>query len=354
MTRTPFLFLAICSFIAPDLTAAGDKPLPVRVVVVAMFEIGADTGDRPAEFQYWVERLPLPEALPFPQGNRDLRYNPETGVLGIVTGIGTARSASSIMGLGMDRRFDLSRAYWLVAGIAGGDPEDISLASAGWAEWLVDGDISHQIDAREMPADWPTGYIPLRRSEPYAQPRPEDNEGAVFRLDPELVSWAYELTKDVPLMDNPDSAALRARYTGFPTAQRPPFVTRGDQLAAMTFWHGARLNTWANDWTDYWTGGAGEFKTSAMEDTGTYWALDRLTRAGRADVSRLLVLRTVSNFTMQYPGITAAESLSGEKKGGYSAFLPALENAYRVGRPVIDALLAGWETYAETPPGRRP
>ena len=97
--------------------------IPVKVVVVTMFEVGEDTGDRPGEFQFWVERLPLPDKIPFPQGYRDLRHNPQKGVLGIVTGIGTARAAASIMALGMDPRFDLSKAYWLVAGIAGVNPQ---------------------------------------------------------------------------------------------------------------------------------------------------------------------------------------------------------------------------------------
>lgn len=79
------------------------KPIPIKFVVVAMF--GGDTGDRPGEFQTWVEQLPLLEKLPFPQGYRDLRYNPEKGVLAIVTGVGTARAAPSIMALGMDPRF---------------------------------------------------------------------------------------------------------------------------------------------------------------------------------------------------------------------------------------------------------
>ena len=35
---------------------AAEAPVKVKVVVVAMFEAGADTGDRPGEFQYWVER----------------------------------------------------------------------------------------------------------------------------------------------------------------------------------------------------------------------------------------------------------------------------------------------------------
>src|SRR5919106_5378288 len=179
----------------------GSAPLPIKVVIVTMFELGEDQGDRPGEFQTWVERLPLPESLPFPQGYRHLRINREKGVLGIVTGIGTARSAASIMALGMDPRFDLRRAYWLVAGIAGADPNDMSIGSAAWAEWVIDGGLAHQIDAREPPWDWPTGYVPLNRAEPYAEPVPEDDGGVVYRLDPGLVDWAYRLTRNVVLED---------------------------------------------------------------------------------------------------------------------------------------------------------
>ena len=50
---------------------------PVRVVVVTMFEVGADRGDRPGELQRWVENYPLPEGLAFPVGHRDLRYAPD-------------------------------------------------------------------------------------------------------------------------------------------------------------------------------------------------------------------------------------------------------------------------------------
>jgi purine nucleoside permease len=39
-----------------------------KVVVVTMFEAGADTGDQPGEFQFWVEREKLNRVWPFPQG----------------------------------------------------------------------------------------------------------------------------------------------------------------------------------------------------------------------------------------------------------------------------------------------
>ena len=74
------------------------------------------------------------------------------------------------MGLGMDPRFDLSKAYWIVAAIAGVDPKKTSVASTAWAKFVVDGDLSYQIDAREIPRSWSTGYVPLGRSSPYQPP----------------------------------------------------------------------------------------------------------------------------------------------------------------------------------------
>src|SRR5580658_7594424 len=113
---------------------ASDAPVKVRVVVVAMFEVGEDTGDVPGEFQFWVEREKLTRTWDFPQGERRLRSSEDGSILGVVTGVGTIHSAATIMALGLDPRFDLTEAYWVVAGIAGGDPNTVSLGSAAWAE----------------------------------------------------------------------------------------------------------------------------------------------------------------------------------------------------------------------------
>src|SRR5579863_5949792 len=201
---------------------AGDRRMPVKVVVVTMFERGADTGDDPGEFQFWVEREKLNRVLPLAAGYHDLRTN-GSGVLGMVTGIGTAKAAASVMALGLDPRFDLRRAYWLVAGIAGIDPADGSLGSAAWAEWVVDGDLAHEIDAREIPSDWKTGYVPLQKATPYEQPVNSQLEGEVYALNQDLVSWAFALTKDIPLADSQEMRTARAKYVGFPKALKPPF-----------------------------------------------------------------------------------------------------------------------------------
>jgi len=346
------LLLLVSSLWGTAAMVAQDVIRP-KVVVVTMFEAGEDTGDHPGEFQLWVEREKLTRVWPFPQGYRDLRTNADGSILGVVTGVGTARSSATIMAVGLDPRFDLSQSYWVVAGIAGIDPHDGPLGAAVWAEWVVDGDLSHEIDPREMPKGWSTGYIPLRKKKPYELPV-DRSEGEAYRLDPALVEWAYQLTKDTPLGDTPAMQKRRALYHGFAQAQRPPLVMKGDTLSSMTYWHGTYLNQWANDWVKYFSDGTGNYVTTAMEDTGTLQSLTWLARAKRADVKRVLVLRTASNFDMQWPGGDAAESLSGEKLGpGYSAYMPSLEAAHKVGSRVVRELVANWERYEKGVPAAR-
>lgn len=342
------VFLSSCSVVP---LRADDALIRPKVVIVAMFEVGADTGDVPGELQYWVEREHLDRVIPLPAAYHDARSNADGSIVAILTGVGNIHAAASIMALGCDPRFDLRKSYWLVAGIAGIDPADGSIGSAVWADEVVDGDLAHEIDAREIPADWPTGYVPLGKSVPYELPRSDrDVPGQNYRLNSGLVQWAFALTKEVALVDNAQMKKRRAAYTDFPNAQRPPFVSIGANLASSTYWHGKLLNAWANAWVKYQTDGRANYVTTAMEDSGTLCALGNLTRAGRADNQRALVLRTASNYDMQWPGATAAESLGGEKLGVYSAYLPSLEAAYRVGSKVAHALVDGWSEYADHPP----
>jgi purine nucleoside permease len=329
-------------------STAASAPIHVKVVVVTMFERGEDTGDVPGEFQPWVGREHLDQILPLPSGYHHVRLN-QDGVLGLLTGVGTAKAAASVMALGMDTRFDLSKAYWIVAGIGGGDPADVSLGSAVWADHVVDGDLAYEIDARQIPESWPTGYVPLRRRTPYERP-PRVDYGEVYTLNESLVDWAVRLTQDVPLADSDSLRKSRARFAGFPNAMKPPFVTRGDTLSASTFWHGSKFDEWANAWTRYYTGGKGNFMTAGMEDTGTMQALTFLSQAGRVDLQRVLVLRTVSNYDREPPGTSAAESLQEMASGNYSAYLESLEAAQMVGDKVVRDLVEHWRERETTIP----
>jgi purine nucleoside permease len=339
--------------------AADPRPIPVRVVVVTTFELGHDTGDKPGEFQAWAERLPLPQTIAFPQGYRALRYDPDKQVLGIVTGEGSLHGAASIMALGMDPRFDLSRAYWMVAGIAGVDPNAASVGSAAWAEWLIDRDLNFEIDAREIPADWPTGHVPLGRTKPYELPAPalERSSGTNgYHLNAGLVKWAYDLTKSVKLDDTPALQKIRAGYPDYPNAQKPPFVLKGDEVVASDWWIGKIMTTQAEQWTRYWTNGKGHLATTAMEDCGVLQSLTFLAQAKKVRLDRVLVLRTGANYTLPPMGETAAQLLAQEANEDdvLSAYVPSLEAAYRVGSPVVNELVTHWEKYRDQTPTTAP
>ena len=350
--------LVSLTLIAPLHAQTSTAPIKIKVVVVTMFERGEDTGDVPGEYQLWVEREHLDQIIDVPGAYHHVRVNSD-GVLGMLTGVGTAKAAASVMAVGLDPRFDFSKAYWIVAGIGGGDPADVSAGSAVWADHVIDGDIAFEIDARQIPESWPTGYLPLRKGTPY-EPPADAVYGEAYTLNPDLVAWAFSLTKDVAL---PDSDALhksRARFAGFPNAKfpganfpnaiKPPFVTRGDTLSASTFWHGSKMNEWANAWTRYYTNGQGNYMVAAMEDSGTMQALTFLSHAGRVDLQRVLVLRTVSNYDREPPGMAVADSLKEMVSGNYSAYMPSLEAAQIVGDKVVRDIVEHWASRESTIP----
>ena len=344
----------IAALIGAPHAEAADKPIEVRVVVVTTFEVGKETGDIPGEFQHWVERYPLSETLPFPMGNRPLRYNPKDHVLGIVTSMGKVHATASIMALAMDPRFDFSKAYWILAGIAGIDPAKGSIGSAVWAHYAVDGDLGFEIDAREIPKDWDTGNVPDGKATPFQKPAPKrdgDDGIEAYSLNSGLADWAYGLTAGMTLPDNDRLKATRAKYVDYPAALKPPSVMEGDTLTADRFWVGGLMTKWAEKWVPYWTGDKGVFVTSAEEDVGYLQALTYLAKIHKVDFSRALDLRTASDFTIPPPDKTVADFLAGEASGsGYGAYMESVEAAYLVGGKVVSEIATHWDKYADHVP----
>ena len=351
MRRCLLALSLCCFFFSPLVSLAQAAPIPVKVVVVAMWQNGDGTGNAPGEFHFWIQREHLYRVYPLPAGDAPVRMN-SRGVLGVLTGVGTAKAAASIMALGLDPRFDLTHAYWIIDGVAGGDPADTSLGSAVWVRHVINGDLAYEIDARQIPRNWSTGFVPLDRSFPYQKPA-VNNYSQVFSLNPGLTEWAFQLTRGVHLAD---SSVMRTHRDHFrqPAARRPPFVTIGDELSSSTYWHGSNMNRWANRWVRYYTHGKGNFVVTAMEDSGTLQALAFLGHAGRVDPSRVLVLRTISNYDEQPPGLTAAQSLVAQHSGRFGAMLPSLKTDYAVGHVVVDALVKHWAEYRDHPPGKSP
>ncbi len=319
-------------------------PWPVKVVLVTTFEPGEDTGDTPGEFQFWVEREHLDEKLAFPGGVRPLRINAAHDVLGIVTGMTLANAGPSMMALGLDPRFDLSHAYFLVAGIAGVDPKDASIGSAAWASFVVN-DVSRQIDSREAPSEWPYGLFAIGAKTPNVLPaKPMTNNR--YELNSALAHWAFEQTRNTKIPDNEAMQKERVGWAAYPNASRPPFVFEGDSFASDTYWHGKVMTQYANDWVKLWTGGRGHFAMTNMEDSAIAEAMLRLDRMHRVEYRRLMVLRVASNYSMPKPGRTALESVSSP----YIAST-AFEATWLVGSRVLHELVGNWTRYRDDVPG---
>ncbi len=264
-------------------------------------------------------------------------------MLACCTGVGAARAAASVMALGLDQRFDLTQAYWLVTGVAGCDPGMGSLASVVMPQFVVDGDLCHEVDGREIPSNWVDGFVPIGKSVPYEEPlaqRFNGDDGICFQLDAGLVGLAFRLAQGVELKDTEAIGRRRRLFAPEKTAWRKPEVLRGDELSSTTFWHGRLMSDRARRWIAYQTSGWGRYAITAMEDTGILTALKGLGAAELVDFTRVVIARGVSNYDQPRRGLTAAESLAETRVATDSAYLPALENAWRVGSRLIAEFVA--------------
>ena len=317
-------FLAIASALAAPAAAAAAGPIAVKVIIVTTFDQDYDnpkgTGEANGEASRWIERLHMTQVLPLPGAFRPIHMNTD-GVVEIMTGMATARAAASTTALGLDPRFDLTKAYWILAGTAGVDPAAASQGSAAWAEWVVDGDLAGSIDPREIPPDWPDGRIPWDGTTPFD--RPGANIGQFYHLNAGLVHWAYGLTKDTPIPDSPGMARFRALFTDYPAARRPPFVLMGDNLCSATYWQGTLATQWARRWVKLYTGGKGGLHHDVLRGQRVH-AGDDIPRKGgegrpgaRSDPSRRkrLLRSAAGRHFGGEPQVRLRQGLHGGKRG---------------------------------------
>lgn len=328
------LFLAAALLALP---AWAESPRALKVVVISMFGPEAEPWIQPFELNEQIRVPGLSGDYPTIRCNRD-------DVCLLTTGMGHANAAASTLALSLDPRFDLTKTYFLIAGIAGIDPAQGTIASAAWARWLIDFGIAHEIDAREMPRGWKSGYIGVMTKGPGEKPK-FDYRTEAFELDPALVERALALSRNAQLEDSPRARAYRALYRKAP-ATLPPQVIQCDTLGGDTWWHGNRLGEHARAWAKLMSDGRARYCTTQQEDNATYNALARAAAAGRVDLKRLAVLRTASNFDRPHPGQSALASLRSDSGG----FVPATHNLYRVGSLLVRDIVAHWKLWRDGVP----
>jgi purine nucleoside permease len=328
---------------------------PVKVMIINMF------GGKPSsEASAFTGNLGLTQSIPVRGLSPDypnILCNSDD-VCQMIAGEGHANVATSTMALILSDKFDLSHTYFLIAGIAGIDPNQGTTGSAAWARYLIDYGISWEIDAREIPgtvADpttpaWPYGYLAIFPTDTTVQPWnslpsiPTPYHSEMYQLNEALLQKILSLTSTVNLTvnDNPTAQAYRGHYAEA-KAKAPPSVIQCDTMAGDTWYHGINLGERAAAWTTLWTGGKGTYCTTQQEDNATYMALTRGAITGLVDLNRVAVLRTASNFDRPYPGECGPEGSSG-------GFVPAINNLWAASAPFIKDVVAHWNKWKQGVP----
>ncbi|KAH0537058.1 hypothetical protein FGG08_006128, partial [Glutinoglossum americanum] len=142
------------------------------------------------------------------------------------------------------------------------------------------------------------------------------------------------------LADSPAAEAYRASYAG--PGGAPPAVVPCDVATSDVWFSGALLSSAFADYTRLLTNGSGTYCTTAQEDNATLEALLRGAMDKRVDFSRIVVMRTASDFDRPFPGESPQANLfEGDRQG---AFEPAVKNLYLAGVKVVEGILGEWES----------
>ncbi|SEL53179.1 Purine nucleoside permease [Pseudoxanthomonas sp. GM95] len=313
--------------------ATPQQPIQVKVFVAAMFEIGANTGDRAGEFQHWYERYwknATPIAVP---GALNPVYCNTDGVCGAVLGMGKVNSSASMQAILLNPAFDFSRSYYLLSGVGGTPPSRGTIGEVNWASWLVDFDLGHRWAPEENTPGAPT-FMPRKGYEAYR----------VFQLNPALVGWALQLSQGVPLADSDAARAYRLRYPDA-AARRAPFVGTGTHMTGDTFFHGPGFSQQAQYIAKLY--GADDYVITEMEAAALVLVIQRT-----HGTDRILSLRGAVNFDQGNPHETTLQHLDpapGETAGG---FPETVQNIEAVGARVVDHIVAHWPQWRDGVPAR--
>ena len=349
LLRRAMLILCLGTPFPITAQAAEAPPLAIKMVVIANFENGKDAGDKPGEYQFWVEREHLDERLAVRGATGAIRRNPQ-GLYGLLL--------ENLTAFLLDPRFDCRKTYWLFTGISGVDPQLASVGSAAWARWVVNGDELREIDDREIPKGWPYGLFAIGALKPNTLPTDANSFGSVespeelgmaYPLNQGLALWAYGLTRNVQIPDSPALQKQRATWKGYPNAQRAPFVLLGETLGSVRYWHGPGRTQWARDWVKLWTGGKGQFAMTNMESQSAARTMKTFAGLKMVDAQRVMVLRTASNPSGPPPGVDPLATIGDEAPGQVAAY----EANYRVGVPVIHEILTHWQQYENSIPSAK-
>ena len=238
-----------------------------------------------------------------------------------------ASAAALVLGADAAARFDWGRTYFLLSGVAGVNPKLGTLGSVALARFAVQAALQYELDARDMPANFSTGYLAYGTRAP-GRPPTRWYGTEVLEVNAALRDAAFDLARNAsgsgsgashgPILDDdPAAAAYRAKYdagadaygssgssssggsSGVPkhenvyeAATGPPSVLRCDSVTSDNYYSGPLLSEAFENTTRVWTNQSQiTYCMTAQEDSAVLQVLLRAHLARRADFSRAIVMR---------------------------------------------------------------
>ncbi|KAJ5156916.1 Purine nucleoside permease [Penicillium canariense] len=328
---------------AKEPSAHGHKMAP-KVFIVSMFEPEGQAWWNIPEFNLLAHNITIPGLSPlYP----DVHCTEDYEVCHMITGESEINAATSVSAVAFSPLFDLTRTYFFVAGIAGVNPKRATTGSAMFARYAVQVALQYEIDIRELPQTYSTGYIPLGSDFPDQYPTSIYGT-EVFELNADLRSIAADFARHARFSDSAAAQVYRAHYANsseYHAATLAPGVVECDVATSDVYYSGSILGTAFENTTTLFTNGTGDYCSTAQEDNATLEVLVRSSSHKLTDFARIIVMRTASDFDRPYPGSSATYNLLYSDQGGFE---PALENIYRAGIQVVQGILRGWDaTFAK-------
>ncbi len=175
----------------------------------------------------------------------------------------------------------------------------------------------------------------------------------VFEVNDALRQLAIGFAQTATLNDSSAAMAYRANYAStaaYKAGSEPPSVLGCDVATSDVYFSGALLSETFENTTKLFTNGSGVYCTTAQEDNGTLEALLRGALANLTDFSRIIVMRTASDFDRPYIGESdnvADANIFNLFFANQGGFEPALMNIYLAGVKVVEGILNEWNTTFE-------
>ncbi|TVY34643.1 Purine nucleoside permease [Lachnellula occidentalis] len=313
------------------------RPICPKVFVIGMFTDEGEAWYGIPEFNVLANNITVPGISPlFPQ----VHCTSDDDVCQVTTGEGEINAAITISSIAYSSLFDLRHTYFLIAGVAGVNPKVSTIGAVTFARYAIQVSLQYEIDAREKPQDWNTGYFPQGSSLPTDYPS-ELYGTEVFEVNQQLQEIAISFAQTATLNDTADARSYRALYAStqsFAPGAQGPTIMACDTATSDAYFTGGLLGDAFENTTSLFTNGSGVYCTTQQEDNATLEALLRAAATGLVDFSRIIIMRTASDFDRPYANQSILNNLLDEFQG----FGPSIENIYLAGVKVIEGILHGW------------